>query len=187
MLTVEIKEKIWVDPDGEEHISDYIIVNGIADEESFYIKHEVPTVHLRNGKIFDILNSHSFKTVSEHFKRYTFYIQLDHWTPNSCELEIVCGEYYHLKVPYINFKLSFENWEHWSKPWSMLNVATEFCNRTQELENEKIEYWQEDDDSILNGFGIKYYASDSDFNIQSELDWALHNITSILKKRLKVF
>ncbi len=42
-----------------------------------------------------------------------------------------------------------------------------------ELTNEKINYWQEDDDFVLNGFGIEYYPSDPSTSIEGEISVGL--------------
>jgi hypothetical protein len=50
----------------------------------------------------------------------------------------------------------------------MSSLAKQFEININELANEKIKYWQDDEDSMLNGFGIEYFPSNDSLNIESE-------------------
>ncbi|HSY61789.1 MAG TPA: hypothetical protein VK796_07925, partial [Cytophaga sp.] len=74
-------------------------------------------------------------------------------------------------IPSIQISLQFQDWEEWNKPWSMSSFANEFEENIRRLNNNKFEYYQEEPDSMLNGFGVTYCPLNGNSIIKTEVDY----------------
>lgn len=83
-------------------------------------------------------------------------------------------------IPSIELSLQIQDWEDWNKPWSMSSFANKFEENVKQLNNLQFIYYQEDPDSMLNGFGITYFPSNSNLKIKFEIEY----IFSIVEKLL---
>src|ERR1700741_583578 len=179
MITVEKKKKSKKnESDRDEY---YLAVNGIADRQSFVSDKGFDYAYLYNVEVIDILTSLSFNELGTYIPQINYSLDVD-WWESWLTIEIVCIKGYEEKTPCINVNLQLQDWEHWSKPWSMSGLANQFKKNINELKNKKIKYWQEDKESILNGFGVKYLPSKDSLIIQTELDGLLNIIMEVAKK-----
>ncbi|MET3035321.1 hypothetical protein ABXT08_04420 [Chryseobacterium sp. NRRL B-14859] len=147
----------------------YIVVNDIEDKESYYSDFLFPSAGIYNEEVISILISHSFREVGKQLTKISFSYDLD-WWDYRISISIICKEVSYEKSPYIRINLQLQDWEHWTKPWSMSSLAKQFEINTQQLKHEKIKYWQNEEDSILNGFGIDYFPSNEETEIANEIN-----------------
>jgi hypothetical protein len=180
MINVEIKKRTETDEDGSKKQKSYLVINGIPDKGSFFSEGKIPYsyAHFYNEEVISLLTSYSFNEVGKTFTKFSFDIDED-WWDNSFDIDIYCNEYYDTKIPSIKVNLQFQEWEHWAKPWSMSSVAKQLEINIGELSNNKIKYWQDDEDSMLNGFGLEYFPANNSLAINEEVN-TLINIVEIL-------
>ncbi len=67
----------------------------------------------------------------------------------------------------------------------MSSVAKQFGMNVNDLANENIKYWQVDDETMLNGFGVEYFPSDDESIIDTELSNILRIIATLTDKTNK--
>ena len=161
MITVEIKEKTDQDEDGDTYVSKYVVVNGIPDEDSHYFESEKSEllrhfVRLENKEVIKIFLDHSFKEIGNRFTEFSFTDEIPNWN-DDFKIAIYCNEYFDEKIPKILIELTIPNWEDWANPWSMSTLAKEFEGNVLKLNSPQIRYYEEDSESMLNGFGLEYF------------------------------
>jgi hypothetical protein len=184
MLSIEYKKKkVGKDKDSKSD-KEYVIINGIPDEDSFFSLIESPSAHFYNEGVIDILTSHSFNEVGAILAKFGYGIEVE-WWDNSISIDFICGKYFDKPFPCIQINLQLQEWEHWAKPWSMSSLAKQFEININELANEKIKYWQDDEDSILNGFGIEYFPIKGSLKIESECETILEIVEALVDKTNK--
>jgi hypothetical protein len=83
---------------------------------------------------------------------------------------------YNDRSPLMEMELDFELSE-WNRPWSARQYADVFKDQCQKLLSEEFEYWQDDKEFILSGFGIIYYYK--------ETDDALGEVVNVLQEKVK--
>ncbi|MEJ7680425.1 MAG: hypothetical protein WKG06_21745 [Segetibacter sp.] len=132
-----------------------------------------PNVRLYNEKIIELLLNHSFKEVGESLVQWNYFKEIE-WWENYLDIDIYCAKQYDYKFPKIRITLQLKEWEYWAKPWSMSSLAKELEENVIELNNAKLEYWQEDEQSMLNGFGVEYFPDNIDFIIKPEVEHVLY-------------
>lgn len=177
MLTIQSKEKEIRDEDGKNRKGEFIIVNGIEDRDSYYSKsYDLSSAHIYNKEIIDILINHSFKDVGQSLTYFEYGEERD-WWENWVSITVYCHKLGSYKIPMIKLNMEFQEWEHWNKPWSVARVAEEFEREVLKLNDNKLKYWQDDPDSIVNGFGIEYYPD----NINSSIKMHIESILSLLE------
>lgn len=179
MITVEIKSKQEKNEEGAITDSEFLVINGIPDEESYFGKGKVKYACFSNDEVITILQDNTFNEVGKNFTMISYATELEYWK-DYVEIDIICSEYFDVKIPCIKIRLQFDNWEQWTKPWSMSSVAKQFEINIEELSKGKIKYWQDDDDSILNGFGFEYFPSNDLLNIGTEVSYLLHVLKSVV-------
>lgn len=166
MLKIELRHKKKKSDDK------YVVVNDIEDVDSYYSELNYPSVSLYNEDVIDILTSHSFKDVGEHFSRMSFSYDFD-WWESTIRIEVICNESFRDKFPAIRIDLQLDEWEHWAKPWSMASVAKQFELNLTKQNSKFLKYWQDDDESMLNGFGVEYFPESDLATIDTEIDTVL--------------
>jgi len=139
MLKVEIKEKVVIE-DNEEEVKQYLVINDIPDENSFYIDFGPPSAHFYRREVIDVLISKSFEDIGQTFSMIGFAYEYD-WWETGIDFDIICEEYYREASPSIKATIMLDDWEHWAKPWSMADLAKKFRNNVNLAENSNIEYW----------------------------------------------
>jgi hypothetical protein len=144
------------------------------------IEYEWVTVDNESSKDFNILTKKSFKEAKKHNLLIT-YIDVDWWNDNLM-LMFFFEKLHDRIIPSIELSLQFQDWEYWNKPWSMSSFAKEFEVNVKKLGNEKFEYYQEDSDSMLNGFGVTYHPSNDNLKIKPEVE----NILGIIEKLVEI-
>jgi hypothetical protein len=179
MLTIEIKRKKYKDEENSTRIKEILVVNGIRDEDSHYIGGH-PSGHLYNDEVIDILTSHSFAEVGKSLKTFNYGVEVE-WWDNSIDIDVYCGDYFNHTIPSIQLNMQLQEWEHWAKPWSMSSVAKEIESTINLLNNKKIKYWQDDPDSMLNGFGIEYFPESENLPIEGEVDYLLGVLKTVVE------
>lgn len=180
MLNIQIKEESYIDKDGKKGIVNYAVVNDIADKQAHCYGTHLPHVSFEKEEVIEILLNHSFADVGVYFTEFSFFREVAEWE-NWLEIEVYCNEYLDEKIPKIKIQIILQDWENWAKPWSMSALAKEFELSIKELGNKKLKYWQEDEESMLNGFGIQYFPENLNNDIKSEVD----NILSLLQTSLE--
>lgn len=184
MLTVEIREKeVKREYDSSLEIKKYIIVNGIADEDSYYLDtFDEPYVHCYNEEVIKILCSFSFIDVFDSFYKVAFDVRTQWW--NDVFLSEIYSELNDNNeiTPIIRLRLQITDWERWAKPWSILSLVQRFEINVHELSHENIKYWQDDDESVLNGFGIEFFPTSYSLIIESELSEVLTILQTLIEK-----
>jgi len=156
----------------------YVIVNDVEDLDSTYSDIHYPSVFLYNDDVIDILIGHSFREVGEHFTKLHFSYDYD-WWDSSVSIEIICNKSLNDNFPALRIDLQLQDWEHWAKPWSMASVAKQLEINVKHLKNNQVIYWQDDEDSMLNGFGIEYFPESELSTIDIELDKVLTLVESL--------
>lgn len=184
MLTIEIKKREL--PDGADTIKDteYVIVNGIPDEESFYLSLGVPTAHFYDDRVIAIITSNTFSEVGKSLSKFGYDIDAD-WWENYLDIAVICSEYYGSKIPSIKINLQLQEWEHWAKPWSMSSLAKEIEINIKNLNDNRIIYWQDDPDSMLNGFGVEYFPDSESLIISQEVAYLLDALEKVIDETNK--
>lgn len=175
MIKVDFKtRKEKSDYDNEERDVTYLVINGISDRSSFYSNDKVPYEysHFYKPKVIEILKKHSFSEIGRTFTNVGFGLDVD----------VYCNPYYKIKPPCIKLNLQIQEWEHWAKPWSISSLAKQFEVNVKEFEEVNIQYFQDDEESILNGFGVEYYPGSIDSIIDQELSKILSIVKSIVEK-----
>lgn len=180
MIEIEIKSKTEKDEYGKERTTEYLVLNGIEDQDSYCSKYQTykPYAHIYNEEIISIINNHTFNQVAEKLSHFKFHLSFE-WWENRIDIEINCSEYWSRKYPSIKIDLQLQEWEHWNKPWSMSSLAKEFEINVNKLENPKLKYWQDDPESMLNGFGVEYYPSNPDSIISEEIDFIINMLQQL--------
>jgi hypothetical protein len=181
MIRVKVEKKRVEEEDGGTVIKEYLVINGIPDEKSFYIGGKPKYAHFYNEEVIDVLTSHSFSEIGKTFSEIGYAIDIE-WWENWIDIDIYCSTYYKIRIPCIKINLQLQDWEHWAKPWSMSSLAKQFEINVNALANEKIKYWQEEEDSMLNGFGIEYFPSDHSLNINTEVSQILDIMETLANK-----
>jgi hypothetical protein len=173
MLKIDLKEKIETQEDGSETKHQYIVANGIVDEESYYYMHE--NYHHANfykKEVIDLVESQSFDDWGKHFTYISYNSKVD-WWDNEITIGIYCKNKTKIKAPSFHIDLHIDEWWHWSKPWSISNFAKEFESNIEIFGNAKINYFQEEPDSLIAGFGILYDSKKGELIIGSELTYLM--------------
>ncbi len=138
----------------------------------------------KSGKEFNILYQNSFNEARELVKKTKFsfimaWFEVDWWEDNLYVCVFLDKLHDHV-IPSIQFSLQFQDWEEWNKPWSMSSFANQFEENIKKLSDKKFAYYQEDPDSMLNGFGLTYFPGDSNSRIKSEIDYVFTIIDELL-------
>lgn len=138
----------------------------------------------KSGKEFDILYQNSFSEARELVKGKKFnfilaWFEVDWWEDNISVCVFLDKRHDHV-IPSVQFCLQFQDWEKWNKPWSMSSFANQFEENVKKLSDKRFVYYQEDPDSMLNGFGTTYLPEDSNSKIKSEIDYVLTIIDELL-------
>ncbi len=180
MIKIESKKKKVKEDDGSEKDIEFLLINGIPDEDSYFRLGKVKYAHFYNDEVISLLLNNSFYEIGKYFSLFIFDLDED-WWDNWIKIEIYCNTYYDTKIPRIKIDLHFQDWENWSKPWSMSAIAKQFEVNVLKLANDKIKYWQEED-SILNGFGVEYFPSNNKSIIDTELSYFLEIIETLVNK-----
>ncbi len=155
------------------------------DAEKGKAKYDWVLEDKKSKKEFKLLTKESFseakKSITE-ISKYNFLIaHFDvNWWDGSLMLMFFFDKLHARKIPSIEFSLQFEEWEDWNKPWSMSSFAKEFEATINKLSDTCFEYYQEDPDSMLNGFGLTYYPTNSDLKIKSEVE----NILNVVEEAI---
>lgn len=184
MIKVDFKtRKEKREYDNEEREVTYLVINGISDKSSFYSDDKIPYTysHFYNDKVIDILKKQSFSEIGKTFTNIGFGLDVE-WWDNWIDVDVYCNQYDEIKPPCIKLNLQIQEWEHWAKPWSISSVAKQFEVNVKKCRDVKIKYWQEDDESILNGFGVEYYPENMDSIIEDELSVILETVKDIVDK-----
>ncbi|MCC9134863.1 hypothetical protein ACFSKU_19830 [Pontibacter silvestris] len=183
MITIQYNKKT-IQEDERERTTTYLTINGVADEDSFYLAGDPPSAHFYNSEIINILTSHTFEEISKSFSKFTFPREVN-WWDDSLDIKVYCNHYFKQEIPCTTIELRLNDWEHWAKPWSMSSLAKEFETNIARLGNERISYWQEDDETVLNGFGIEYKVPSSTALIRQEIDTLLPILKTIIDETNK--
>ena len=166
MLKIEFRHK------NENSNDKYVVVNDVEDIDSNYSDRNYPSVYIHNEDVENILTSHSFNEVGKYFSVMSFSYDFD-WWENTIKFEVFSNESLGDKYPAIRINLQIQEWEHWAKPWSIASVAKQFQTNVVKLNNRALKYWQEDEESILNGFGVEYFPENDLTIIDDELETVL--------------
>lgn len=184
MINVKIGKRLAEDWDGKEKEKKFLIVNDIEDDQSFFDERNNNYAHFYKNEIIKIFKSHSFFEVGKLFNRVGFGVEQD-WWDDWIDIEVYCKEYFNYSIPSIQVNLQIQDWENWAKPWSILNVANQLKAIIDEDNDSSVKYWQEDEDSVLNGFGVEYYPQNIENVIGEELDIILSKLNDIVGLMLK--
>jgi hypothetical protein len=135
-------------------------------------------------KKFDILHQHTFDEARDIVKKskdnfIIAYFEVDWWEDN-LSVCVFLDKLRDYVTPSIEFSMQFQDWEDWNKPWSMSSFANEFEQNIKKLNDKQFKYYQEDQESMLNGFGVNYYPSDGSLKIKLEIDYAFTVIDRLL-------
>lgn len=182
-MNIEIKEKIVIE-EGQKRTRHYLIIDGITDEDSFVSDDIAPEIYatLHNENAIEALKNYSLKEIYSIFECIGFKHNIDSWD-EEIEVEIQ-SEIDELKAV-IRLNLRIREWEHWAKPWSISSVAERIKLNTNGYANHNFEYWQWDDNSVLEGFGIDYYPSDFSLTLTQTFDKISPIINDIFNKTKK--
>ncbi len=165
--------------------SPYVIVNDVTDKESFYLTSS-KYAHFYKEEVANILISHTFYEVGEYFSSFSFNKGLDWWN-DGIEYTIDCKKYFQERIPKIRINLDVDV-ERWSKVWSILEFSKEFQETVEIYNNKNIKYYSMDEDeSVLNGFGIECCIESLSNPIKTEADQLeniLKEIVNVTIKRL---
>lgn len=175
MLKIEIKGK---------GIDKRLTVNGITDEESMCDDDDESDAYLYSEEVIDILLNNSFEEVGVFLHNFHFELRKSWWDDN-LSVDIFCNEYHNEYFPSIKVTLELQAWEHWSKPWSISNFNQKLKENIENLNNLNVVYWQNDKESLLNGFGIQYFLDDHNLIIKTEFDYYISFIEQIIERTNK--
>lgn len=178
MLKIEYKNKVK----GSVHDNQYLVVDGLEDKYSSYSSSVYPSAHFYNSEVINKLCSYCFTEVGKNLTSISFTKDIDCWE-DWIDITIYCNHVsYRDYYPAIRTRLVIQDWEKWSKPWSMADVAKKFEENIILLNNELVRYFQEDEESMLNGFGIEYFPKNDSEIIQKELDYIIPIIEDLVEK-----
>ncbi|MDR6563753.1 MULTISPECIES: hypothetical protein [unclassified Arcicella] len=165
MLKIEIRHK------NENSNNKYVVVNDVEDIDSYYSDRYYPSVYIYNEDVENILTSHSFNEVGKFFSQMKFSYVFN-WWESTIRFDVITNDYFENKYPAIRIDLHIEELEHWAKPWSIESVAKQFETNVVKLNNKTLKYWQ-DEEGILNGFGVEYFPENDLTIIDDELETVL--------------
>ncbi|MCW3466661.1 hypothetical protein [Chitinophaga nivalis] len=180
MLTVEIKQHSIANYQKNRR-EQYISINGIDDKNAHYSATVFPAVHLYEPTAIAALLDASFTAIAPFLHRVSIHKTVS-WWEDQLDIAIYCNTTYDDDAPQIRINLNIQNWEYWNKPWSMLDVATTFSNCITENHYNTVEYWQADEDSMLNGFGLTYQPPNPDVAVYPEIDKLLALLENIMEQ-----
>jgi hypothetical protein len=78
MLTIEFKKVKIKKEDGSKGDKEYVIINGIPDEDSFFSLYEAPSAHFYNEEVINILTSHNFSEVGQILSKFAYDLEVDY-------------------------------------------------------------------------------------------------------------
>lgn len=178
MLEIEFIKK-------ESHEGSYVVVNGIPDLNAFFRIDEY--VILYEDKVINELRKSSF----DELKYYTSEASWDckQSETEDIEVRIMLKERYKEvpQFPALRFEFKIDS-QKWAKQWSILDFGDELKKYIGELNNSGIEFFQDDDEFLTNGFGIIFYLGSYDSIIGDEVDRCyeiLNKIVDEVNYRLK--
>lgn len=181
MLDVEIrKRKVKTDGNSEKTIQ-YVVINGVADEDSLYSDKDAIRLHAYNEEVIESVLNETFDEVGKSFSKFSYGWEID-WWEDWLDIDIYCNEFRNVEFPQIKIGLIIQPWEDWSKPWSMSALAKELEKNILELGYENIKYWQEDPESMLNGFGVHFTSLNKNDQINNEIEKILNTLSSVIQK-----
>lgn len=167
--------------DYRNNLKEYVVVNGIEDLRSFTGDREPRYIHIYHEEAISTVCAHSFYQVGKHCRRVSFGLDREWWN-DDLEVDLTCNEFYDIDFPQITLTLRFQDWDQWNKPWSMSQVAAEIGRLVEASTNPRIQYYTDDEESILNGFGMVYKPTNTNSLIHVELEFALQLLESIVKE-----
>lgn len=168
MLNIEIKKTIETrkTPEGNEtNTRNYVVINGIEDLNSSY--HEFETVKgtraklltATNSEIVKILTKLSFEQLTQYFSAVAYSIDFKQFPYGKVDIRINCLQMrIEPRVPFIELSLSLE-FEDWARPWSINQFADEFENQLKQVNNPIAVYWQDSEEWLTSGFGMRYFPN----------------------------
>lgn len=183
-MNIEIRNKI-VTGGYKERTIKYLVIDGIVDEDSYVSDDDAPHRHasVYNEDAIEALKKYSMKDIHSIFETLHLHLDIEIWEE---WINVTLNdEDFRREKAYIRFDLQISDWEHWAKPWSIASVAEQIKFNVQAYTGLEIEYWQDEDDSVLNGFGIDYYPSDLSLTLAQTFEIILPTITDILDKTNK--
>jgi hypothetical protein len=183
-MSIEIKSKIVIEDDKEVN-TNYLVIDGIVDDDSYASDHAAPDIYanLYNDDAIEAFINHSIKEIILTFSSIGYSLDLESWD-EWIRIRIY-NKAYLRENPFIRFDLQIQDWEHWAKPWSIADIAKQIESNVKLYADHGLEYWQDDDDSVLNGFGIDYIPSDLSLTLNEEFDEILPVITDIINESNK--
>lgn len=183
-MNIEIKDKIVIEDD-KKRTRNYLVIDGIVDDDSYVSDDVAPHLYakLYNEEAIEALKNYSIKEINLIFDSIGYDLDLESWD-EWIRVDVKNKDFIQ-KKPHIRFDLQLQDWEHWAKPWSIASVAEQIKFNVQAYTNQELEYWQDDDDSVLNGFGIDYYPSDLSLTLTQTFEIVLPIIIDIFNKTNK--
>ncbi len=181
MLNIEMKKTFY----GEEGIYEepyYLVLNGKPYPETYMLDYDFePTLNILDDEVSDILLSHNYKEVREHFHAINLGYELKNW--QYVGIAIFCRED-DMEPIFIEMDLAEDELIHWNKPWSVSQVAILLKKNVEKLGNPQLKYWQREEDTLLEGFGIVYMPKSNDGIIELDLKHAGDLLEALLEESL---
>jgi hypothetical protein len=145
--------------DGNTSHDHNIIVNGVKDSDSycFKIDETIYFCHLGDLKVFDLLSEHNFEDVANYLSTFDYTFKslpekLDYLVEVECTNEEDYGTGVYVRFSFIA--------DLWARPYSISQFEKIF-KQVAEAETKKgIRYKAQDEDNLLDGFGIFLSSSD---------------------------
>lgn len=158
MINVEFEKKNDKDK--------YIKVNGKSDLKSFLVG---KSAGFYNEDVIDELCNATFLELGEHLDSVSWDIDSNEFERLNAEIVVKDTYNQYLKCPLIQFEINI-NWEEWSKQWSISDFAEELSNYVEDINDSTIEYYEEDDDFLTNGFGLRFYINSPELVIKNQME-----------------
>ena len=162
---------------------EYVIVNKIPDLNSYVLDRgkKDPYLYIYNEDVFNILKNFSPNELIQHFIKLTFRGIAVDWFDYHIEFIITFKEikYRNDYSDYPSIILSFQpDVENWAKLWSLTEYFEMIKKTLLEIEFNEFGYYQEDDELLLNGIGIKLKR----LNLNTPIGTSIENILDAFKK-----
>lgn len=182
-MDIEIRNKII--PDGyRERTIKFLVIDGVVDEDSYVSDDEAPDTYARlsDENALKELKSYSINEINSVFSCITFDLNIASWN-ESISIHLNNRENEKQK-PFIQFDLGISQLEHWAKLWSITSFAEQIEFNVHAYANQDLEYWDHRN-SLVEGFGINCYISDSSLTLEEVFQNSLSTFTDIFDKANK--
>ena len=158
-----------------------VSVNSLIDEEANYHSPYNKRYHVTfyNENVLDEILKYTYEEVGKKFYSLSYHFEIKNWdfTINTT-ISIHKNQY--SKENLVIYVVLDIFWEDWNKPYSILQFS-EALQAIIKQNNFNCEYYQEDEDFVTNGFGIKFPIISKNI-MKTDIESILNSTENILQE-----